>query len=128
MDCAVRLDDHTKALHDAGCSDGLDPDDVAADDEGLDLEAARALSLTRPFAMTLALHAVESQGVQHSIRRGRCKGAPPMLTSDRAQKSVVGGHEIWCRGLAFVARAKLIQQQQAGSLRDEGAPQVLAGL
>ena len=48
VDCAVRLDDHTKALHDAGCSDGLDPDDVAADDEGLVLEAARLLSSTRP--------------------------------------------------------------------------------
>ena len=63
----MRLDDHTKALHDAGCSDGLDPDDVAADDEGLVLEAARLLSSTRPFAMTFALHAVGSQGAQHSM-------------------------------------------------------------
>ena len=79
-------DDHAKALRDAGRTDGLDPDDVAADDEGLDLEAARPLNSTRPLAMTLALHAVGPQGVQHSIRRGRCKGAPPMLVSDRAQQ------------------------------------------
>ncbi len=79
-------DDHTKALHAAGRSDGFEPDNEATADEGFDLEAGRPLTSTRPAATAaLGLNAVSSQGIQQSIRGARNKGNPAMIVSAGAQ-------------------------------------------
>ena len=77
-----------ESLHAAGRSDGFESDNEATADEGFDLEAAQPLTSARPAASALALHAVGSQGIQHSIRSARSKGNPAMLVSDRAQQAL----------------------------------------